>query len=224
MANSEHVTTLQPESSANDVVLEEINDDSERMGEYIGQCKWFQDRCGFGFITIVNKYPECNGAEKGKDIFVHHTGIRPKNSQYKTLKKGEYVMFDVQKGEQGLQAVNVRGVFNGPLMCDMVQVRKQVPPYPTASNVSRTSNAPSYNWKTVQYKKPRMQGPVVTVTAPVGAKRRRFGGLVEETFNVPDANEPHHDAVNETDYVVDREIEVIVDKLVEDVVNNMTLE
>lgn len=235
MASSGPGTTLPMESSAKDVVLEEINDDSERMGEYIGQCKWFQDRCGFGFITIVDKYPECNGADKGKDIFVHHTGIRPKNSQYKTLKKGEYVMFDVQKGEQGLQAVNVRGVFNGPLMCDMVQVRKQVTPYPSASNnqLPRASNGPSYSWKTVQYKKPRTT-PVVA--DPVGTKRRRFGGIAENV-EVPSEHDAHDD--NESnmgvDYVapnvsavdavdaVDAEVHDVVEKLVDDVVNNMAL-
>lgn len=84
------------------------------IGETIGQCKWFSDRLGYGFLTVVSD------DLKGKDIFVHHSGINPLNSKYRTLKKGEYVNFDVQEGEHGYQATNVTGVYGGPLMCDVI--------------------------------------------------------------------------------------------------------
>ena len=111
-------------------VLREISD-SHSVGEHLGCVKWWNDRLGYGFITV------CRGADKGKDIFVHHTGIRPASSHYRTLYKGEYVMFDTQvassrsaRGEEphaGLvnnaQATNVTGVDGGCLMCDHVQSR-----------------------------------------------------------------------------------------------------
>jgi cold shock CspA family protein len=78
----------------------------------IGHTKWFNDKLGYGFITI------CDGPETGRDIFVHHSGIKPLNSNYKTLRKGEYVQFCIHSGSNGLQAVGVCGIKGGPLMCD----------------------------------------------------------------------------------------------------------
>jgi CspA family cold shock protein len=130
-------------------ILEEVKD-NESTGAYIGVCKWFNDRFGFGFLTIMD------GAEKGKDIFCHHSGIRPANSQYRSLKKGEYLCFDVISGEKGLQAVNVRGICNGPLLCDHVQVRKPVAATTfTRTPVQQTGNGqpPAKQWKTVSYHK-----------------------------------------------------------------------
>jgi len=102
-------------------VVMEVADDSS-VGCYIGQCKWFNDKLGYGFITVVT------GDDKGKDIFVHHSGIKPLNSNYKTLKKGEYVNFNIINGENGLQAVLVTGVCGGSLMCDVLPSVKLPPP------------------------------------------------------------------------------------------------
>jgi cold shock CspA family protein len=99
------------------VVLDEVVD-SENLPKYTGQCKWFSDKLGYGFLTI------CDGDKKGMDIFSHHSGIKPLNSNYKTLKKGEYVQFNIINGVNGLQAVNVTGINGGALMCDFVTSRK----------------------------------------------------------------------------------------------------
>lgn len=93
------------------VVDEDVN---KGVGCYTGLTKWFSAKLGFGFITI-HTGPEC-----GKDVFVHHTGIRPLNSNYKTLIKGEYVNFNMVQSPNGKQAVDVTGVHGGPLMCDHV--------------------------------------------------------------------------------------------------------
>ena len=87
------------------------------IGDVIGQCKWFSDKLGYGFITVHS------GSEKGKDIFVHHTGVRPLNSNYKTLKKGEYINFNIIIGDNGLHAVNVTGIGGGSLMCDIIPAK-----------------------------------------------------------------------------------------------------
>jgi cold shock CspA family protein len=99
-------------------ILEEIPDNVAH-GEFIGNCKWFNKKLGYGFITVYT------GDKRGNNIFVHHTGIKPLNSNFKTLKKGEYVHFNIITGKNGLQAVEVTGVCGGPLMCDNIDVRRR---------------------------------------------------------------------------------------------------
>jgi cold shock CspA family protein len=81
--------------------------ETETVGKYTGQCKWFNDKLGYGFVTI------CDGDEKGKDIFVHHSGVKPLNSNYKTLRKGEYIQFNVVDGMNGLETLNYNDIVIG---------------------------------------------------------------------------------------------------------------
>ena len=95
-----------------------VVDECERnVGAFVGQCKWFNDKLGYGFVTVQE------GCVKGKDIFVHHTGIRPLNSKYKTLTKGEYIHFNINSCDNGFQAVDVTGIGGGTLMCDVLPSR-----------------------------------------------------------------------------------------------------
>ena len=91
--------------------VDEYVGDNE-YGTIIGVCKWFNKKLGYGFITVYQ------GDHKGTNVFVHHSGIKPLNSHFRTLRKGEYVHFDIENGKNGLQGVNVTGVLGGPLMCD----------------------------------------------------------------------------------------------------------
>ncbi len=61
-----------------------------------GKVKWFSDAKGYGFIT-----PE-HGAE---DVFVHFSAIV--GDGRKTLVEGQEVEFEAERGEKGMQAVNV---------------------------------------------------------------------------------------------------------------------
>lgn len=61
-----------------------------------GRVKWFNESKGFGFI-------EC---ETGKDVFVHFSAIEGQG--FKSLNEGEKVVFNVETGAKGPQAVNVR--------------------------------------------------------------------------------------------------------------------
>lgn len=61
-----------------------------------GRLKWFSDKKGFGFIV----------QENGPDIFVHHSNII--GAGFKSLKEGDRVTFEVQKGQKGLTAANVK--------------------------------------------------------------------------------------------------------------------
>jgi cold shock CspA family protein len=81
-------------------------------GDIIGMCKWFNKKLGYGFITVYQ------GEHKGTNVFVHHSGIKPLNSHFRTLRKGEYVHFDIEHGKNGVQGINVTGILGGPLMCD----------------------------------------------------------------------------------------------------------
>eukprot|EP00798_Chlamydomonas_sp_ICE-L_P007023 gene7023-120_t len=103
------------------LVMDEIMYVALLVGELTGQVKWFNDRLGYGFCTVIN-----DSVHKGRDIFVHHSGIRPLTSNYKTLRKGEYINFNVMNGHNGMQAVNVTGICGGPLMCDVVPVKTRV--------------------------------------------------------------------------------------------------
>ena len=84
-------------------------------------------------MTVVSE-----GDKKGKDIFVHHTGLKPKNSNFRTLSKGEYISLDVEEGTNGLQGVNITGVLGGPLMCDNVIFRNN---FKHGQGNSRNSNS-----------------------------------------------------------------------------------
>lgn len=84
-----------------------------KVGSLVGNCKWFNNRLGYGFVTVCS-----DGEHKGKDIFCHHSGVHPINSKFRTLIKGEYINFDIEEGQNGPQAVNITGILGGALMCD----------------------------------------------------------------------------------------------------------
>lgn len=96
MSNSEHVDTQSSE-------------------HLIGRVKWFNNKAGYGFITVTD------GPRAGSDIFTHHSAINVENQQYKYLVQGEYVNFDLvstNSGAHEFQASSVNGINGGKLMCE----------------------------------------------------------------------------------------------------------
>ncbi len=63
-----------------------------------GKVKWFNDSKGYGFIT----------GEKDEDVFVHFSQINVGQDGFKSLKENEEVEFEMESGEKGLKAVNVK--------------------------------------------------------------------------------------------------------------------
>lgn len=62
-----------------------------------GTVKWFNNTKGFGFIA-----PQ----DGGEDIFVHYSAIK-NDGGFRTLKEGQTVSYECEKGPKGLQATEV---------------------------------------------------------------------------------------------------------------------
>lgn len=63
-----------------------------------GTVKWFNAEKGFGFIE----------RESGDDVFVHFSAIE--GDGFKSLEDGQSVEFNIEEGDRGPQATNVRKI------------------------------------------------------------------------------------------------------------------
>lgn len=61
-----------------------------------GKVKWFNERKGFGFIEN----------DEGGDVFVHYSAITAEG--FKTLYEGQRVSFEIEQGNKGPAAVDVK--------------------------------------------------------------------------------------------------------------------
>lgn len=111
-----NVNRLKEKSIIVCIMSTETQETSTQTFRFTGRVKWFNNKAGYGFITVTD-----SSDKSGADIFVHHTGVMVDSEQYKYLVQGEYVSFDLKKmseGEHEFHAFNVRGVHNGILMCE----------------------------------------------------------------------------------------------------------
>jgi cold shock CspA family protein len=85
---------------------------------YTGVCKWFNNKTGFGFLTVISGG---DGSKDGTDIFAHHSGTVVGSEQYRYLVQGEYVNFVIgasSGGKHSVQASKITGIGGGQLMCE----------------------------------------------------------------------------------------------------------
>lgn len=118
-----------------------MSNNTDSAETYVGRVKWFNNKAGYGFIQTLGKdlHSECSS----EDIFVHHSAIKTKDDHYNYLVQGEYVLLDkvsTEDSKHKYQAVNVRGLFEGPLMCE------------TRHNRSKTGQSNNSEWQTVNRK------------------------------------------------------------------------
>jgi len=81
----------------------------------VGNVKWFNNKAGYGFITMDEK------TDNPVDVFAHYSNINVSNSQYKYLVLGEYVEFvltPTPDGPHAFQATNITGIGGGPTLCE----------------------------------------------------------------------------------------------------------
>lgn len=62
-----------------------------------GSVKWFNTQKGYGFIA-----PQ---GENVSDVFVHYADIQ--GEDFKTLREGDWVAFEITLGNRGDKAINV---------------------------------------------------------------------------------------------------------------------
>jgi cold shock protein len=64
-----------------------------------GIVKWFNNDKGYGFIA---------SDDGSGDLFAHYSAITA--SGYRSLEENQRVEFDVEQGQKGLQAANIRPI------------------------------------------------------------------------------------------------------------------
>lgn len=66
--------------------------------------KWFDAKKGYGFI---------HHPDEGEDVFVHYSQIES-DQDFKTLRTGQHVEFEMEDGPKGLHALNVMALDEEP--------------------------------------------------------------------------------------------------------------
>jgi Y-box-binding protein 1 len=138
----------------------------------VGQVKWFNNKAGYGFITIRD------GEYADKDIFAHYSELRVTTSQYKYLMEGEYVEFDLVKTEGSkheYQATDISGIKGGGLMCETRNANRQAmvrDSEPRAENTRQDNGQRRYRVKEETESRPSKPRTDVKRRAPPPRERK----------------------------------------------------
>ena len=131
--------------------------------KYTGRVKWFNNKYGYGFITVITT-DESASVAIGADVFAHHSEVAVGEDQYRYLVQGEYVEFSVVKttsGNHEYQCAKVRGIHGGQLICETRHAARAQ--YKTSAPASAHSTQP--------------QSSVASTSTASGLGERRFAGV-----------------------------------------------
>ncbi len=156
---------------------------------FIGRVKWFNNKAGYGFITITD------GQRSGEDIFVHHSGITVDSEQFKYLVQGEYVEFHISATAEGAkhptQATSVTGVKGGKLMCqtrnDNRKEKKETNKSQQNQNLNLRNNAPP-NDILVKPWLPNDTAKEYEFQQPKGRRSKSYAKAVNPSVSAPAPN------------------------------------
>ena len=133
------------------------NEVTDTGSSFTGRVKWFNNKAGYGFITVVI------GDRQGEDIFVHHSGVQVGSEQYKYLVQGEYVEFSLKTSDNTdhpFQAFDVTGVGSGKLMCETrTEQRQQRDALEDESGDRDNNSSRQPKRRQQQRRQPRRNGP-----------------------------------------------------------------
>lgn len=105
---------------------------SNQQCEYGGECLWFNNQRGIGFIKVCKRFETTDQHEvlhnvtdnevcERNEVFVHFSDLATSEDVRKFLKPNEKVRFRLGKSldkEGKMKAVDVKGIFGGPLDCE----------------------------------------------------------------------------------------------------------
>ena len=143
------MSTTETQSQSQLEETKEVEPETNRM---VGQVKWFNNKAGYGFITVKGVDTE------EKDIFAHYSTINVADSQYRYLVQGEYVEFDLStssKPPHEYQSSNISGIKGGKLMCETRQVNR-----PTKREYESRTSLPSSTGPRTEENNNRKRAPV----------------------------------------------------------------
>ena len=58
---------------ADSKMADTVSQDFDESSRYFGRVKWFNNKAGYGFCTVVGDEDD---DRVGEDVFVHHTGVQ----------------------------------------------------------------------------------------------------------------------------------------------------
>jgi cold shock CspA family protein len=120
MATTPSSTEASTSTSTSTSTSSSTNAAANAAAKYTGRVKWFNNKFGYGFITVVSTDATASAAI-GSDVFAHHSEIGVGEDQYRYLVQGEYVEFVVVKtasGNHEFQCSAIRGIHGGQLICE----------------------------------------------------------------------------------------------------------
>ena len=122
------------------------NTETTQTMTYNGRVKWFNNKAGYGFITVVSTPSTDDSVDKNTDVFAHHSAIQVNEEQYRYLIQGEYVQFSLSthdSGDHKYSASNISGIGGGALLCETRNDIKSTTDHSTKGankNVERRQN------------------------------------------------------------------------------------